>query len=49
MHLVGVYLCVHLITIRIKINRNVLVAQFGFKDLIGILEFGEKEGNYYTK
>jgi hypothetical protein len=29
-----------------NINRNTLVAQFGFKDLIGILEFGkEKENN----
>jgi hypothetical protein len=31
-----------------NINRNTLVSQFGIKDLIGTLEFGEREGKYYT-
>jgi hypothetical protein len=31
-----------------NVNRNILVAQCGFKDLIGILKFGKREGKYYT-
>jgi hypothetical protein len=31
-----------------NVNRNILVAQFGIKDLIGIPGFEKREEKYYT-
>jgi hypothetical protein len=42
MHHAGLYLCVHMLVI--KIYRKTLMFKLEFRPKFGILEFGEKEG-----